>query len=238
MAQDRHAPEYRKNDFCARVPCEDNDYIKICDPGWPNENRWKFAQKTRGGKAGLRNYEAHHILCWSPVAKVFFEDEVTKEIIEGTKWCVNNKANMVALPLWGHTVQWYSASDGPPPFANLPQHDRDHNCKGGYTSEVLDELVAFANKLKKAKEAHKLPPPEKIAGSLNTKSHVFRGNLALRGIRPPGTHIAFTDGEKFPLWYLPFSMAVDGIAKPRRCMRSKKAKWDAIKAAQKLLSGA
>ena len=58
---------------------------------------------------------------------------------------------MKAMPLWGHTVQWYCSfkedDDGTiegkvksrtrePLFKNIPQHDFDHNYEKGYTYEV------------------------------------------------------------------------------------------------------
>jgi hypothetical protein len=237
MAQDRHAEKFQNDKFCARVPCDHSDYIKCCKPGWSD---WTFAQKKKGG-AGQKKYEAHHLLCWSCVIKAFFTDEAAKAILKGTDWCVNRKPNMIALPLWGHTVKWYVDNDGPPKFANLPQHDWDHNCTLGYTSEVNERLKEFAKDLKDAKKAHELPEPKDIAGSLTSTSGKFRTQLKARGIRAGGTHASFLDGGEMAGWYLPFSMANAGVATKRRAPTSfkekKKQKLAAIKAAQALARG-
>jgi hypothetical protein len=169
MAQDRHSEEYKNDKFCARCPCEHSDYIKCCEPGWVNET---FLQKRKGG-VGPKKYEAHHLLCWSCVVEAFITDIAAKAILKGTNWCVNRKPNMIALPLWGHTVKWYAHNDGPPKFANLPQHDWDHNCTLGYTSEVQKKLKNFAKDIKDAKKAHELPEPKDIASSLTSRRAGF-----------------------------------------------------------------
>lgn len=234
MAQDRHSEEFANKKFCARCPCDHNNYVTICDPGWGDANLWKFAQRISKTSAGRRNYEAHHILCWSPVVEVFFEEKA-KPIVEGTEWCVNNATNMIAMPVWGHTVQWYSSSQEPPPFTGLPQHDRDHNTKAGFTKEVLDELKSMIKDLKKAQAQHKLPPPAAIKGALDTKSRTFRTTLQTRGQRGGGTHANWMNGATNKKWYLPFSMASDANATPRTYARVTESKLAAIRAAEALL---
>ncbi len=238
MAQDRHAEEYKNDKFCARVPCDHSDYIKCCQPGWV---AWTFAQRGARGSVIGKKYEAHHLLCWSCVVKAFFSDPKAKDILKGTDWCVNRSTNMIALPLWGHTVKWYANNDGPPPFVNLPQHDWDHNCTGGYTFEVSQKLLTFAADIKTMKEAHELPPPEDIAGALVSSSGEFRAELIARGLRGGGTHASFELGGTTPGWYLPFSMANAAIATQRRAPTSfdkkRKAKLDAILAAVALIGG-
>jgi hypothetical protein len=236
MAQDRHSEEYKNDKFCARCPCEHSDYIKCCEPGWVNET---FLQKRKGG-VGPKKYEAHHLLCWSCVVEAFITDIAAKAILKGTNWCVNRKPNMIALPLWGHTVKWYAHNDGPPKFANLPQHDWDHNCTLGYTSEVQKKLKNFAKDIKDAKKAHELPEPKDIASSLTSTSGTFRTQLKARGLRGGGTHASFLGGGKSTGWYLPFSMAAAAVATQRSAPTSfdkkRKDKWAAILAAQNLVS--
>jgi hypothetical protein len=237
MAQDRHSEEYKNDKFCARCPCEHSDYIKCCEPGkWVDET---FAQKRKGG-AGPKKYEAHHLLCWSCVVAAFITDVAAKAILKGTDWCVNRKSNMIALPLWGHTIKWYLHHDSPPKFANLPQHDWDHNCSLGYTAEVTERLAEFSRDLKDAKQAHELPEPEDIASSLNSTAKAFRAKLKARGVRGGGTHASFLGGGTTAGWYLPFSMANLAVATQRGAPMSfdskKKAKMRAIEAAQSLVT--
>lgn len=236
MAQDRHSEEYKKNDFCARCPCDENDYQKVCKPDWGEADTWKFAQRVRGGGAGKRNYEAHHILCWSPIVGVFLDAKVLP-IVKSTKWCVNKKSNMIALPLWGHTVQWYTNNDDEPKFKNLPNHDIDHNKNGGYTDEVEDSLKKFAQQIQKAMSTHQMPPDENLAGRLDQISKGYEGKLKSRGLRGGGTHKSWKDGETMATWYLAFSMALTGQARVRSFTQKRDSKKAAIAAAQKLLSG-
>jgi hypothetical protein len=233
VAQDRHAEKYQNDKFCARVPCGHSDYIACCSPPWV---AWTFAMGSK--KVSAKKYEAHHVLCWSCVIAAFFTD-VAKPILAGTDWCVNRKPNMVALPLWGHTVKWYMFFDVPPGFANLPQHDWDHNCKMGYTFEVSERLKGFAMDLQAAKQAHELPEPKDIAAALDSTSDQYLVELRLRGARSGGTHKAFETGGSAADWYLPFSMAADAVATARRAPVSlekmREAKRKAILAAQALL---
>ena len=236
MAQDRHSEEYKNDKFCGRVPCEHSDYIKCCSPGWSAQT---FFQRGAKGSVIPKKYEAHHLLCWSCVIAAFFTDPKAKAILKGTDWCVNRKTNMIALPLWGHTVKWYLDSDQAPPFANLPQHDWDHNCALGYTAEVDKELKRFARDLKDAKAAHELPEPKDIAGALKSTSGRYRATVRARGIRSGGTHASFLGGGSTPGWYLPFSMASAAVATKRRAPMSfdmkKAAKLRALKDAINLL---
>jgi hypothetical protein len=237
VAQDRHSEKYQNNKFCGRVPCDHHDYIKICNPGWPNPSLWQYAQRKKGG-AITRTYEAHHILCWSPVANVLLTPDA-QPLLKDTEWCINNAKNMMALPLWGHTVKWYALTGelAAPAFSSLPQHNFDHNCKAGYTAEVVDELKQIVKNLQNKQKQHQLPDSKTIAGLLDAKSAKFKALLLARGSRVRGTHLGWRYGESVPLWYLPFSMASDGAAKPRIFSEKKKSRLDAIIAAQKLLSG-
>ena len=99
---DRHAAENQQNKFCARVPCipgpcpggSTENYIEVCKPAW---SAVMFGQRNSRLKlgAGWKKYEAHHILCYSPVAgTILAQSDQCKAIIKGTQWCVNNKTNM------------------------------------------------------------------------------------------------------------------------------------------------
>lgn len=240
MAQNRHAKEYAIGHFCARVPCDHTDYIKVCDPKWDIDSRtgdWKFAQNAKGGPKP-KSYEAHHIVCWSPVKSIFFGDTVIEQIIKGTHWCVNNKSNMIGLPMWGHTVKWYNSRDDVPPFTALPQHNVDHNTKGtGYTAEVRDALKELIDEIKEViATKHDVPPPKDIEEELKFCSEHFETVLLERGSRPPGTHLAFTAAQLDLFWYMPFSMA--STATPRRFLERTKETLNAIEAAQRAMMSA
>lgn len=214
----RHSAVWEQNVFCARVPCiaeggggscvagSAKNYIEVCEPAWA---AFTF---PRGKKKKQKKYEAHHILCFACVTSTFFlkENGKYKLLARGTKWCVNNQDNMIALPMWGHTLKFYEANlPTPPPFANLPQHDIDHNITEGYTDEVKSALKKLLRDLKKQK--HDIEKDD-ISGQLNTLSGNFRTTLRVRGsTRGPqghiGTDAAFRHGKGE--WYAPFSMAAE-----------------------------
>lgn len=208
-----------KGKFCGvpGTPCScGNDYIDICKPDWGD---WTFPRKVNakdGAFTFKKKYEAHHLLCVSPVATQLAARAKIDAVIRATKWCINNKDNMLGMPLWGHTVMWYcniSDTGGsiaaeliPPPFQDVPQHDWDHNCNGGFTDEVETALKDVA---KDVEDAGHEADAESIASALNNLSSEFRSKLAERGKRPAGTHAGWTTGMADPssYWYGSFSMA-------------------------------
>jgi hypothetical protein len=119
-------------------------------------------------------------------------------------------------------------SIAPPPFANIPQHDYDHNCSGGYTHEVEEDLKGLAKEISDA--GHDIKP-EDIAGELDSRSSTFRSTLQARGGRQGGTHAGWQMGLSEPQsrWYVPFSMASDGCLTekgfPVRKFDERVAKW-------------
>lgn len=220
MASDKHKRGVSKGLFHG-IPetgngCEyGNDYIKICKPSWGG---FTFMRLVRRKLLPVfvfgKKYEAHHILCVAPVAKEIAGKDAIDGIIRKTKWCINNKKNMIGMPLWGHTVRWYCSDTlgddenvGSPPFANIPQHDWDHNCKLGYTSEVQAKLATVAKRIEDAGHDVK---EEDIKAALDKLSVDFKGLLDKRGIRRGGTHIAWESGGTDKEWYEPFSMASTG----------------------------
>lgn len=192
-----------------------NDYIEICKPSWGG---FVFSRLVRRKLLPVyvfgKKYEAHHILCVSPVAKEIGGKESIDGIIRKTKWCINNKKNMMGMPLWGHTVRWY-CSDAfgedenvrAPDFFNIPQHDWDHNCKLGYTSEVQIELKDMADVIEEYE--HEVEE-EDIKTALDNLSMDFKRKLDSRGCRRGGTHSAWKSGGIEKKWYEPFSMASTG----------------------------
>lgn len=87
-------------------------------------------------------FEAHHVACVAPVSAFIAGDSALKDVVHQTTWCINKPSNMLAMPLWGHTVKWYcqitaasdvvniDAAQQAPPFKNIPQHNFDHNGPG------------------------------------------------------------------------------------------------------------
>jgi hypothetical protein len=235
----------REGQFCA-VPAnpkcsdcpESKTYIEVCKPGdWFGHTFKRLVKAKTGWFTFEKKYEAHHILCVAPVSEHLVPME---GVIRQTKWCINRGGNMIAMPLWGHTVKWYcsitaaggsiAAGVAAPPFANIPQHDYDHNCKEGYTHEIEVECKNLA---KDIKEAGHEASAEDIAGTLNDLSTHYRSVLtAERGTRKGGTHAAWALGPAQPpdpQWCFPFSMASDSKVSskgfPARDFNAAVAKW-------------
>lgn len=245
---DRHSAANQQNLFCARVPCEAScpagtttNYIEVCKPAW---SAVMFPQRDKRAPLGARwkKYEAHHILCYSTVSgSMFAGSDQCKAILNGTKWCVNNSQNMIALPLWGHTVAWYLLTSAPPAFMNLPNHDRDHP---DFTDEVKTELKKVVGEVQVEKDEHNEIKGSDIAGRLNTLSGIFEAKLRARGSRPGhnatgrvfvGTHMCIELGKENggSDWYLPFSMSAKPSARSFPAVW--KAKEEVMAAAAKLL---
>ena len=220
--------------FCAlrteSCPYEEacgRNYKKDCKPKWAYMDLKKVGEMWVAGRKSYKElvdpdkakagYEAHHILCIASVTQYLGKNEIIENIVKQTDWCINDKKNMIALPCFGQTVQWYCdiAKDSmrvdmyPPPFKNLPNHDFDHN---KYSDEINSELSKLAGQIEEA--GHKYEP-EQLAERLDKLSKLKREGLLYRGgIRLNGTHAGWKIGMKEPEpdseWYLPFSMAADG----------------------------
>jgi len=144
-----------KDDFCAVAAqpscgCSINaDYVAVCRPNWPDH---AFVRKITGNpNPPPKSFEAHHILCAASVGVMIVDagGKGVGKLVGDTEWCINTRKNMIAMPLWGHTVKWYcnipavtlgAANRKAPPFKNLPQHDWDHTGNGGYQEEVDADL--------------------------------------------------------------------------------------------------
>jgi|SRR5215831_9422530 len=231
--------------FCAvpGEPCKPcgNNYRKVCKPPWSNlefAQRFTETDKATGIKtitARERSYEAHHILCLAQVKKVIVKESEKNDftdIVDSTKWCINAKRNMIALPMWGHTITWYCNSFSSiarkstfgriadttgdklkiPPFKNLPQHNYGHSGRTtstSYNREVEDRLGTVVEAVEEAKDKHLTEQIATLQDKLNTLSDEFRDKL--KG-RAPDTHAAWLKGRAHPNdpicdWYKSFSMA-------------------------------
>jgi hypothetical protein len=183
-----------------------------------------FLQGSR--KRVEKKFEAHHLLCIASATKFLGKNEVIAEIVKKTRWCINAENNMLGMPVWGHTIQHYCdigigsiiQEPTPPWFCNVPQHDYDHNSTGGYKSEVDKAMEKLAEQVKKLAKSEHEEPEKNLAGALEKTSDKFRALMATgRGLRTGGTHKAWLKGCDSPNsdWYLPFSMADDGVADKR-----------------------
>jgi hypothetical protein len=181
-----------------------------------------------------KEHEAHHILCIASVTEFIIGNSKIKAIVENTPWCINDKPNMMPMPLWGHTIQHYcdlgaagatknalaalTGQDDRPPFENIPMHDYDHNSTKGYKKADVDTAVKkVAQRLEESKKAHEDKTKE-LKAELDRLSRTLGKLLSLRGgARCGGTHAAWKKGKTAPNsdWYLPFSMASTGGADKR-----------------------
>ncbi|ACB36328.1 hypothetical protein Lcho_4076 [Leptothrix cholodnii SP-6] len=216
-----------KDDFCAVAAqpscgCSINaDYVAVCRPNWPDH---AFVRKIKGNpNPPPKSFEAHHILCAASVGVMIVDagGKGVGKLVGDTEWCINTRKNMIAMPLWGHTVKWYcnipavtlgAANRKAPPFKNLPQHDWDHTGNGGYQEEVDADLRDVVKDLKKA--GHDTSTFD-LAGELDALSSKFKSALKARGKRSGGTHAGWQAGRAAPnsQWYAPFSMAASVTAK-------------------------
>ena len=232
--------------FCAlrKPPCgcsENNNYQTNCKP-----SGWK-----RGLWPGARiSYEAHHCLCVASVNSQIVSNEKCdiSPVVRETQWCVNNKDNMLAMPLFAHTIAYYCKADmnvaekllkkgakldeaidvekEAPEFENIPMHDIDHMGKLGYKDYEVDEyLKLVAALIEQSKEKHK-KKVEELKGELNDAAEYFKNELNRRGNREEGTHECWRKGmEGKSDWYRPFSMAMDGHETKRSFPYTSKSRW-------------
>jgi hypothetical protein len=215
VADNEHQRGEKKGKFCATPgapPCEcGNNYRTVCEPGWSARAVFTRIINFATGPAPVeKGYEAHHVLCVSSVNEAIFGKKGIQKIIRETEWCINAKGNMLGMPLWGHTVMWYTFEGHirPPGWEDIPQHDWDHNCATGYTEEVTGELKGLADDIEEAKDNHEADA-DNIAGALRNLSKSFKERLQSRGQRHGGTHQCWKLAQKDPdaEWSWPFSMA-------------------------------
>jgi hypothetical protein len=206
MADDKHKKKKKLGAFCATRGCSENNYQEKCQ-----------------GCSWRPGCQAHHILCCASVNKGLVATPKIKPILRQTKWCINAPHNMLAMPVWGATVKYYCTTrafkvlPGGPPFANLPQHNWDHNIADGYTDEVTKMLRGLGQDIMAAKHASE---EQDIAADLDDYTTHFHSQLNYRGGRKSGTDQAWkdaiaSDGAVGTEWYLPFSMADDGLVRER-----------------------
>ncbi len=227
-----HSKGVVKGEFCAirKEKCDHAEYQKNCVPkptGWEKPYFWQGKTEIKQKK-----FESHHLLCVACVTQHIANGKGIKSIVKQTKWCINKKPNMFAMPLWGHTLKHYCKIEiggrrgidnrtdkkaRAPKFSNIPQHDYDHNSRKGYKSEIDKDLIKLASQIKKGKNKKHEARIKDIQAKLKALSRKHKASLQTRGKRCGGTHEAWRQGKKKPMsnWYEPFSMAATGCIDER-----------------------
>ncbi len=215
-----HTEGAERGKFCSlrmeECPCG-NKYTAIMNG---TESWGKYPQKHRVLTVVERSPEAHHVL---PVASVTAEitanEKIKDEIVKNTKWCVNDRKNMIALPLFEMTFLHYliQGQVTPPPFTGLPMHNYDH---AAFQKEVDEELKQVGKDATQNTKAHEEVTKE-LKAALDNARDFFNPELASRGKRGKTTHGEFVaamnakpDDPSIEKWYEPFSMAETPAPRP------------------------
>jgi hypothetical protein len=230
-----------KKKFCAirAVPkCDDctqlgshKSHREACKAETASWGRAYAFRSLHGGEGRWYSYEAHHLLCVSSVGNELLGHTKMEPLLRETDWCINKPKNMIAMPLWGHTIKWYCSISksgtyklkdiDPPPFADIPQHNLGHNGGGSYRTEIDDDCAKLrADAVSKEHEM----TGQALADRLDSLSDRWRKKLTqTRGKRRgggadgKGTDAAWRAASKSMSkgetpaadWFLPFSMAAD-----------------------------
>jgi hypothetical protein len=218
MAATGHKQTSDRIEFCRVPDCKQTNYRDVCPVPWKSE--------------------AHHILCVAQVNKVVTsKTQEVQQVIDESKWCINSKKNMLALPLWGTTVMHYcnnmsgmvpgdqagllkgisgtllSSVTGAPAFKNLPQHNYGHSggtIPSSYNKEIAQKLQDWIATVDVRIKQHAVTG-NNIHDELNGMSEEMEGELKTRGTRVGGTTGVTGTHDAWtnpgPTWYVPFSMA-------------------------------
>lgn len=225
-----HTKGGQKGKFCSLrtevcEPCG-NKYKDIMEG---TESWGKYKQKHRMFTVVERSAEAHHVLPVASVtANITANSKIQEEVVKNTEWCVNDKLNMIALPLFEMTFTHYLIAHDrdaetpipAPPFEGLPMHNYGH---AAFQKEVGEELNEVAEDAKTNTQNHE-DASKTLLADLNSARSDFMSELNTRGKRGKGTHVEFLnamglneDGTAFSgsavEWYVPFSMAEDPAPK-------------------------
>jgi hypothetical protein len=240
MATKCEAPA-KVNKFCAirAVPkCGDctqlgsfKNHREACKKETADWGKAYAYRALHDGEVRWYSYEAHHVLCVSSVASELFGYAKMQPILRKTDWCINKPENMLAMPLWGHTIKWYCTirKSGTykledveaPPFANIPQHNLGHNGGASYRIEINEACGALRDDASEA--GHEMTGAtlakrlDSLSGKWRKELIETRGKRRGGGARAKGTHAAWRAASKrmsegkTPAadWFLPFSMAAD-----------------------------
>jgi hypothetical protein len=185
----------------------------------------QLRQVTKKGKLTLEAYrrasEHHHIVCVSAIQTVIGDPKVYA-YASATTWCINEKVNLIGLPMWALHLMHYCDLLGrdpamqaqrvagvwmptvePPPFSNLPMHDQDHDL---YLKEVDDDLAKIATDLPEVKDCQ--DPEKTLKEEIDQVSKNYSLQLNMNARAYGGTHNAWTAGMNGDAsWYVAFSMS-------------------------------
>jgi len=217
------------DEFCTQrkatcSPCN-NRYTVVLDEGWASEYKFPQLKNLKSGqkRTDMISHNAHHILCVAEVTKVVAKDASIRKVVKLSKWCVNAKKNMIALPLFNHFVHWYCTDDStpgarenvggnlirkdPPPFEDFPAHTYDHL---RYNEEVESELGEIKAEIQEKGHAY---DAKDLGPALDDLADEMRRRLEDRGKRRNGTHKAWIAGmtDKDDRWFEPYSLASDAV---------------------------
>lgn len=198
---------------CSESSC---DYQKNC------------AGDRRDARLDSSQTQIHHVLPVSAVngyrANEYSGADVDKiaTVYRRTKWCIHQKANVLALPVLAAFDDDDASSIAD---IDLPAHTLHHNIGDGYTQEVKKEIARTVwNKIRKNKRGQKPHfTPQKVINQFTRLGDRFLQDLKDRGKRPcldddgkqhgKGTEAALKQEGEVTYWYLPLSMASDEVAK-------------------------
>ena len=161
MADDEHRRGAESNNFCAlahdesKQPCKQG-YVTNCEAEAAGWGKYSQMQRIKDDKKKItkievvdRSFEAHHIAPVACVTEVVIEwdEKNSKEpsVITGTKWCINAQVNMIALPLWAHTIKYYCNN-----FDDLAEEVRDEIAKANQASVGQSGLAGLSEKARLA----------------------------------------------------------------------------------------
>jgi hypothetical protein len=218
------------NAHCKEPVCPEkkrNIYASACEiKGWTDEMR--MSERGCNKQTVKKKFQAHHVLPIASAIKAFSTTNGGKEhpasdAFSETKWCINKEANMIGLPVFGHTISYYikktpdwrkalrsstfiesliTGEGGAPCFANLPQHDWDHL---KYNDEITKKLIALARGIEQRGHDN---IAEDIASALDSIAASYKNTLKRRGERKGGTHASWRNATSNRRYSCkPFSMA-------------------------------
>jgi len=221
MADKKHKPRGASKGLFCGTPADGEckhedgspgtDYYEVCKP-----NDWATFTFFKSKKEKSKTYEAHHILCVADIERTLLKRGKKKgfaAIVRATKWCINAKPNMIALPLWGHTVKHYcntfagvskkaelskievvskvmqnlAGRIDAPKFKDLPQHNYSHTGQSvatSYCKEIAQRLQRVVNAIEKLQDKHDTEKADALQGKLNNLSKYMEDELKTRGKRP------------------------------------------------------
>jgi hypothetical protein len=151
-------------------------------------------------------------------------NHTARDYAKATTWCINDKANLIGLPMWPLHMMHYCDLLGrspqvraekiagsfippveAPPFKNLPMHDQDH---GLYLKEVDDDLAKIANDLPEVENCN--DPEETLKTEIERVISTYSEQLYMNARAYGGTHNAWMAGMNGDAhWYVAFSMSRD-----------------------------